>query len=59
MSKNEKMPEWDLSEYYAGVEDKKIDEDIALYANKAAEFAEKYRGRVAELSAGDILQALH
>jgi len=59
MSKNEKMPEWDLSEYYAGVEDKKIDEDIALYAQKAAAFAEKYRGRVAVLRADEFLQALH
>ncbi|MCM1323761.1 MAG: M3 family oligoendopeptidase [Acetobacter sp.] len=58
MSKNERMPEWDLSEYYADVDDKKIDEDIALYAKKAAAFAEKYRGRVAELSADEFLEAL-
>ncbi len=59
MSENKKMPEWDLSEYYKGVDDKKIDEDIALYAQKAAEFALKYRGKVAELDADAFLQALH
>lgn len=51
MAENKKLPEWDLSEYYAGMEDKKIDEDIALYAQKAEEFAAKYRGRVAGLDA--------
>ena len=51
MTKFEKMPEWDLSEYYNGTDDKKIDEDIALYAKKANDFALKYRGKVAKLDA--------
>lgn len=58
MSESKKLPEWDLSEYYQGVDDKNIDEDIALYAQKAAEFALKYRGRVAELNADAFLEAL-
>ncbi len=58
MAENKKLPEWDLSEYYAGMEDKKIDEDIALYAQKAEEFAAKYRGRVAGLDANEFLEAL-
>lgn len=59
MSKDKKLPEWDLSEYYKNVDDKKIDEDIALYAQKATEFALKYRGRVAELDSDAFLGALH
>ena len=58
MTKNKKLPEWDLSEYYAGTDDKKINEDIALYAQKAEAFAAKYRGRVAKLDADEFLNAL-
>lgn len=58
MTKSKKLPEWDLSEYYSGMDDKKIDKDIALYAKKAKEFEEKYRGKVAKLSADEFLEAL-
>ncbi|MBO5038252.1 MAG: M3 family oligoendopeptidase [Alphaproteobacteria bacterium] len=58
MTKCKKMPEWDLSEYYKGTDDKKIDEDIAQYAKKANDFALKYRGKVAKLDADAFLGAL-
>lgn len=58
MTKSKKMPEWDLSEYYNGMDDEKIDKDITLYAKKAKEFEEKYRGKVAKLSADEFLEAL-
>ena len=58
MKKEKKMPEWDLSEYYNGVDDPKIDEDIKKYAEKAAEFAARYRGKVAKLEAGEFAAAL-
>ena len=58
MTKSKKMPEWDLSEYYNGVDDKRIDEDIALYAEKTRAFAEKYRGKVAKSDADSFLCAL-
>ena len=54
-----KLPEWDLSEYYKGVDDPQIDADIRIYSEKARAFAEKYRGRVARLEAEEFLQALH
>ena len=47
MENKEKMPEWDLSEYYNGVDDPKIGEDLNAYADKAAAFAAKYRGLTA------------
>lgn len=53
-----KMPDWDLSEYYKGTDDKKIDEDIKKYAQMAADFAAKYKGKVAELDAKSFVQAL-
>ena len=41
MKNKEKMPEWDLSEYYNGVDDPKIAEYLNAYADKAADFASK------------------
>ena len=55
----ENLPNWDLSEYYKNEDDKKINQDLALYAKKATAFAKKYRGKVAELSANEFLDALH
>ena len=57
--KTEKLPEWDLSEYYKGEDDPKIEKDLALYAKKAKAFAKEYRGRVAKLDADEFLKALH
>ena len=55
---DKKMPDWDLSEYYKGTDDKKIDEDIKKYAQMAVDFAAKYKGKVAELDAKSFVQAL-
>ena len=55
---DEKMPEWDLSEYYKGTDDKQIDKDIKKYAQLAAAFAKKYKGKVAALDAKAFVAAL-
>ena len=55
---DEKMPEWDLSEYYKGTDDKQIDKDLKKYAQLAAAFAEKYKGKVAALDAKTFVEAL-
>lgn len=55
---DEKMPEWDLSEYYKGTDDKQIDKDIKKYAQLAAAFAKKYKGKVAALDAKAFVEAL-
>lgn len=57
-NKKQKLPVWDLSEYYNGTEDERIDADLATYAERAKAFCEKYRGRVKELSADEFLEAL-
>lgn len=56
--KTDDLPNWDLSEYYKNEDDVQIDKDLALYTKKAASFAKKYRGRVAELDAEEFLKAL-
>jgi oligoendopeptidase F len=58
LMKTEEMPVWDLSEYYKGVDDPKIDTDIAKYQKMTAAFQKKYKGRLAVLSADDFLKAL-
>ena len=58
MENKEKMPKWDLSEYYNGVDDPKIGEDLNAYADKAAAFAAKYRGKVAGLDGAAFVAAL-
>ena len=52
------MPEWDLSEYYKGTDDKQIDKDIKKYAQLAAAFAKKYKGKVVALDAKAFVAAL-
>ena len=47
---DKKLPVWDLSEYYLGVDDNNIDKDIEIYQQKAKEFRKKYEGKVAKLS---------
>ena len=58
MSKIEKLPDWDLSEYYKSEDDEKIEKDLKLYAKTAEKFQKDYRGRVAKLSADEFLKAL-
>jgi len=56
---------WDLSDLYAGPDDPALDADLAVARERAEAFAERYRGRVAELppeelaAAVDELEALH
>ena len=58
MSKEKKLPCWDLSEYYKGVDDPKIDADIKKYQKMAKAFAKKYETRVADLSVDEFRGAL-
>ena len=58
MKESEKLPDWDLSEYYQGEDDPQIEKDLALYAKKTETFAKSYRGKVAKLNATEFLKAL-
>lgn len=58
MSENKKLPEWNLAEYYCGTDDPEIEKDMKAYLAATAKFAERYRGKVALLGAGDFYKAL-
>lgn len=48
---NNNLPAWDLGDLYNGIHDKQIDKDLNIYKKSAAEFAKKYKGKIASLSA--------
>ncbi len=58
MDVKEKLPEWDLSEYYNGVDDKQIEADIAKYHGGTTAFAAKYRGKLGEMDSKTFADAL-
>ena len=41
------LPTWDLSDLYDGVDDSRLDSDLNSMADQAAQFEEKYKGRIA------------
>ncbi len=49
---------WDLSIFYASPDDPAIPRDLAEAQGQAERFAERYRGRVASLSAHELAEAL-
>ena len=55
---NKKLPVWDLSEYYKGIDDPKIEKDIKKYQKLAKEFNQKYKGRVKALTIDEFKTAL-
>ncbi|TGD96759.1 M3 family oligoendopeptidase [Methylobacterium nonmethylotrophicum] len=46
------LPEWDLSDLYAGLDDPAFADDLAQAEAECRAFAESYRGRVRDLAAG-------
>ena len=53
-----KMPAWDLSDFYKSIEDEQIQKDLDFYQKSAQNFADKYKGKLAELSAEEFLEAI-
>ena len=54
------LPEWNLSHLYASITDPKFAADMASAADMAFAFAQRYRGKLADLlQAGDASIALH
>jgi oligoendopeptidase F len=49
---------WDLSDLFEGIDDPRIDEEIARAEADAAEFRERYHGKVAELDAASLAVAV-
>ena len=49
-----RLPEWDLTDLYPAMDAPELDADFATADRRAAAFAEKYAGGLADLS-GDAL----
>ena len=49
---------WDLSDLYDGGDDPRIEQDVEQVEAAAADFRERYYGRVAELSAAELREAI-
>ncbi len=49
---------WDLSIFYSGVDDPAIQRDMDVVAHDVQAYVEKYRGRVAQLTAAEFVQAM-
>lgn len=49
---------WDLSSLFSGIDDPKIEENWKKSSELADQFAEKYRGRVVDLSAEELATAI-
>jgi oligoendopeptidase F len=49
---------WDLSDLYDGGEDPRIEQDVEQTEAAAAAFRERYYGHVAELTAGELREAI-
>jgi oligoendopeptidase F len=49
---------WDLSDLYDGSDDPRIEQDIAEAESSAAAFRERYYGKIAELTAGELADAI-
>ena len=49
---------WDLSDLYGGADDPAIDADLERSLDEARAFADRYRGRVANLDAGEMAEAI-
>ena len=53
-----KMPAWDLSDYYKNMADAKIAADLEEYRHGTEEFAKRYKGKLVSLSAVEFLDAI-
>ena len=49
---------WDLSDLYESGDDPRIEQDVQEADAAAAAFRERYYGRIAELSAAELVQAI-
>ncbi len=52
------LPEWDLTDLYAAPDAPEIQADLDRVRTACADFAERYRGRLAELSPAEMLECV-
>lgn len=58
--KNKKItaPNWDLSDFYSSIKDKKISVDLNLVKKEAQDFAKKYLGKVSKINASQLFESI-
>ncbi|HUI18618.1 MAG TPA: M3 family oligoendopeptidase [Alphaproteobacteria bacterium] len=52
------LPVWDLGDLYPGPDSPELARDLAASAAAAADFAERYQGRLAELEGAELAEAI-
>ena len=55
---DDKMPAWDLSDFYSSITDPQIENDLEQYRVLTRDFADKYKGNLSNLSAEEFLLVL-
>lgn len=58
MSEKNKLPSWNLCDLYQGIDDPQINRDLEKYRTNVLDFAAKYKGKLADLSAEEFASAL-
>lgn len=58
MSEKNKLPGWNLCDLYQGINDPQINRDLDKYRTNVLDFAAKYKGKLADLSAEEFAAAL-
>lgn len=52
------IPSWDLSDFYSSIKDKRISLDIKKISTESSEFSKNFAGKISELSAIELLNAI-
>lgn len=53
-----KLPNWDLSDFYSGIKDKKIAADFTNAEKLSKEFRKNYQGKIKNISATNLAKAI-
>lgn len=52
------LPEWDLTDLYSGTDAPELKRDLDWLENECIDFAQRYAGKLADLSAAELLRAV-
>ena len=58
MENRSNLPAWDLSDLYSGINDPQVEKDLSAYLAYNQQLSDKYKGKVASLSAPDFAKAI-
>lgn len=58
MTKNSKIPSWDLSDFYSSTKDKKISRDLKIIEKDTKYFTKEYCDKVNKLNASQLFNAI-